>query len=60
MVADEGGAVVENVFRVWHGNVRWSGIAEKGLTNIEFQHAKSNGGHASYAPVHTIVGIGPG
>ena len=47
--------MVENVFPGVSRECAVIGIAEKGLTNMEFR-AKSRGGHASTPPVHTIVG----
>lgn len=55
MVVDEGGAVVDNVFPGVKGDCALIGTAEKGIMNVEFK-AKSNGGHSSTPPVHTIVG----
>lgn len=56
LVVDEGGAVVVGLFPGVKEACALVGIGEKGPMNLELS-AKSNGGHASAPPPHTLVGI---
>ena len=56
IVLDEGGAVVKDIFPGVKEECGLIGIAEKGLTNLEFT-VKSSGGHASAPSPHTPIGV---
>ncbi len=55
MVLDEGGAVVSGVFPTVKKSIAVVGTSEKGIMDLHFD-MKSEGGHASTPPKHTIVG----
>jgi len=55
LVVDEGGAVVKGIFPGVDKACALIGTAEKGILDLHF-NIKSNGGHASAPPPHTIVG----
>lgn len=56
LVVDEGGAVVEGAFPGVKEPCGMIGIAEKGMTDVQYL-AKSAGGHASAPKPHTPVGV---
>lgn len=55
IVLDEGGAVVEHIFKKDGGRIAVIGIAEKGVADLELS-IKGDGGHASQPPARGLVG----